>query len=344
MPDAFGTHFGMIETGTMRNTVSNYPFGVFHMKMRVGVSSCLLGEKVRWNGDHKQDLYVKDLLGRYFEWVPVCPEVEAGMGIPRETVQLQGDPQKPRMVGTVTGEDWTARMNRYSQKRARELVPLNLCGYIFKNRSPSCGIARIKVYDDAGRAAPNGRGLFAGAVMDHVPLLPIEDEGRLRDARIRENFITRVFAFYRLNTFLGKKFTHSSLVAFHTAHKFLLLAHSRKHYDALGRLVAQAKQIAPSVLKTRYAEEFMHALSFKSTPKKNADVLYHMLGFFKKQLNAVEKEDVIEAIEDYRKELVPLIVPVTLIRHHVRKHGIDYLRDQVYLHPHPKELMLRNHV
>lgn len=311
------------------------------MKIRVGVSSCLLGERVRWNGDHKQDRYVTDMLGTCFEWVPICPEVEIGMGIPRETVQLQGDPHSPRMVGTSSGKDWTVRMNRYSQKKARELAKLDLCGYMFKSRSPSCGITRIKVYNDTGRATRNGRGLFAGAVMDRLSLIPIEDEGRLRDARIRENFITRVFACHRLNTFLGKRFTRSSLVAFHTAHKFLLLAHSRKHYDALGRLVAQAKQIAPSMLKTRYANTFMQALTLKSTPKKNADVLYHMLGFFKKQLSAVEKEDVIEAIEDYRKERGPLIVPVTLIRHHVRKHGIDYLRDQVYLHPHPKLLILR---
>ncbi|NIQ02676.1 MAG: DUF1722 domain-containing protein [Nitrospinaceae bacterium] len=313
-------------------------------KIRVGVSSCLLGERVRWNGDHKQDLYVKGLLGQYFEWVPTCPEVEIGMGIPRETVQLQGGAHQPRMVGTRSGQDWTAPMNRYSRQRAKELANLNLCGYIFKNRSPSCGIARIKVYGSDGRATPNGRGLFAGAVMEHVPWIPIEDEGRLRDARIRENFITRVFACHRLLQLLHGRFTRKALVEFHTAHKFLLMAHSRKHYDALGRLVAQAKQMTPLDLKNRYAEEFMRALSYKSTPKKNTDVLYHMLGFFKKQLSAVEKQDVIEAIEDYRSGLVPLIVPVTLIRHHVRKHRVEYLNDQIYLNPHPKELMLRNHV
>lgn len=313
-------------------------------KIKVGVSSCLLGEKVRWNGDHKQDRFVKDLLGQFFEWVPTCPEVEVGMGVPRETVQLTGNSEAPRMVGNKTGTDWTSRMNRYSRKRSAELAKMDLCGYIFKNRSPSCGIARIKVYGDGGNPTPNGRGLFAGAFMQQCTLVPVEDEGRLNDARIRENFISRVFAYHRLAQLLEGRFSRKALVEFHTAHKFLLLAHSRKHYDLLGKLVANAKQYTPSDLKQRYGETYMLALSFKTSAKKNADVLYHMLGFFKKLLSDEEKQDVIEAIEDYRKELLPLIVPVTLIRHHVRKHQVTYLADQVYLNPHPKELMLRNHV
>ena len=157
-------------------------------KIKVGVSSCLLGEKVRWNGDHKQDRFVKDLLGQFFEWVPTCPEVEIGMGIPRETVQLAGDPSAPRMVGNKTGTDWTQRMNRYSKKRSSELSKMNLCGYIFKNRSPSCGIARIKVYGDDGNPTPNGRGLFAGAFMQQCTLVPVEDEGRLNDTKDSREF------------------------------------------------------------------------------------------------------------------------------------------------------------
>jgi uncharacterized protein YbgA (DUF1722 family)/uncharacterized protein YbbK (DUF523 family) len=313
-------------------------------KIKVGVSSCLLGEKVRWNGDHKQDRFVKDLLGQFFEWVSTCPEVEIGMGTPRETVQLAGDPSAPRMVGNKTGTDWTARMTRYSKKRSAELSKMNLCGYIFKNRSPSCGIARIKVYGDDGNPTPNGRGLFAGAFMQKCSLIPVEDEGRLNDSRIRENFITRVFAYHRLAQLLDGRFSRKALVEFHTAHKFLLLAHNRKHYDALGKLVANAKQFSPSELKQNYAEAFMQTLAFKTSAKKNADVLYHMLGFFKKLLSNVEKQDVIEAIEDYRNGVIPLIVPITLIKHHVRRHNIAYLADQVYLNPHPKELMLRNHV
>ncbi|MDH3256122.1 MAG: DUF523 and DUF1722 domain-containing protein, partial [Nitrospinota bacterium] len=189
-------------------------------KIKVGVSSCLLGEKVRWNGDHKQDLFVKDLLGRFFEWVPTCPEVEVGMGTPRETVQLTGNPDAPRMVGTTTGTDWTSQMNRYSKKRSAELVTMNLCGYIFKNRSPSCGIARIKVYGDDGNPTPNGRGLFADAYMQQCALVPVEDEGRLHDPGIRENFITRVFAYHRLAHLLHSRLSRKALVEFHTAHKF----------------------------------------------------------------------------------------------------------------------------
>jgi len=313
-------------------------------KIKVGVSSCLLGEKVRWDGNHKQDSVVKNQLGRIFEWVPTCPEVEIGMGIPRESVHLTGSSKSPRMVGTTTATDWTQRMNRYSKKRSAELAKMNVCGYIFKSKSPSCGIARIKILINNGKTQSKGRGLFAELFIQQYPLVPVEDEDRLHDARVRENFITRVFAYHRLTQLLAGRFSLKALVKFHTAHKFLLLAHSRKHYNALGKRVAQAKQIAQAELKSCYAEEFMQALTFKSTKKKNADVLYHMLGFFKTQLSQDEKLNLIETIEDYRNELTPLIVPVTLIKRHVLKHKIDYLSDQVYLNPHPKELMLRNRV
>jgi len=305
-------------------------------RIKIGVSSCLLGEKVRWDGNHKQDAVVKNQLGRIFEWVPTCPEVEIGMGIPREAVHLTGSSKSPRMVGTTTATDWTQRMNRYSKKRSRELAKMNVCGYIFKSKSPSCGIARIPVVAKNGKTQSKGRGLFAELFIQQYPLVPVEDEDRLHDARVRENFITRVFAYHRLTQLLKGRFSLKALVKFHTAHKFLLLAHSRKHYNALGKRVAQAKQIAQAELKSRYAEEFMQALTFRSTKKKNADVLYHMLGFFKTQLSKDEKLDLIETIEDYRNEQTPLIVPVTLIKRHIRKHKIDYLSDQVYLNPHPK--------
>jgi uncharacterized protein YbgA (DUF1722 family)/uncharacterized protein YbbK (DUF523 family) len=312
--------------------------------IKIGVSSCLLGEKVRWDGEHKQDLFVKNLLGQFFEWVPTCPEVEIGMGIPRESVRLTGNHESPHLVGNTTRTDWTRRMNRYSKKRSAELAKLNLCGYIFKSRSPSCGIARIKVYGDNGNATSKGRGLFANAFMQKYPLVPVEDEDRLHDARIRENFITRVFAYHRLAQLVNDRMSRKMLVDFHTKHKFLLLAHSRKHCDSLGKLVANAKQDSYSKLKRRYAEAFMQTLSIKTTAKKNANVMYHMLGFFKKLLPEVEKQELIEVIEDYRKGWVPLIAPVTLIRHHVRIYQVTCLADQIFLNPHPKELMLRNSV
>ena len=314
-------------------------------KIRIGVSSCLIGEKVRWNGDHKQDRYVREILSRYFEYIPVCPEVEVGMGVPRETVALYGDPEKPSMISKKTQTDWTKPMGKYIKSRINTLSDDDLCGYIFKSKSPSCGISRVPLYSEFGsHKVKHGPGMFANAFINSFPLVPTEDEGRLNDPRIRENFIVRVFSFKRFNLLLNQKFSLGKWVKFHTQHKFLLLAHSRKHYDDLGELVAHSKTIKPSELKKKYGELFMEALTSKSTPKKNTDVLLHMMGFFKKLLTKIEKEDIFSTIEDYRSEILPLIVPVTLIRHQVKKHNIEYLNDQVYLNPHPKELMLLNHV
>ncbi len=313
-------------------------------KIKVGVSSCLLGEKVRWDGNHKQDRTVKDGLGRLFEWVPTCPEVEIGMGIPRETVQLTGNSETPRMVGNTTGTDWTQRMNRYSRKRSTELAKMDVCGYIFKSKSPSCGITCIPVTGNSGKTHRYGRGLFAESFMQQCALAPVEDEDRLHDARVRENFITRVFAYHRLSHLLQGRCSRKALVEFHTAHKFLLLAHSRKHYDALGKLVANAKQQSPSEVKHRYAEQFMQTLSFKTTVKKNATVLNCMFRILKKLLSEAEKTNVTQAIESYRNGSALLTKPVTLIKRHVRKHKVDDLANQVYLHPHLQELTLRNPV
>ena len=314
-------------------------------KIRIGVSSCLIGEKVRWNGDHKQDRYVREILSRYFEYIPVCPEVEVGMGVPRETVALYGDPEKPSMISKKTQTDWTKPMEKYIKSRINTLSADDLCGYIFKSKSPSCGMSRVPLYSEFGsHKVKHGPGMFANAFINSFPLVPTEDEGRLNDPRIRENFIVRVFSFKRFNLLLNEKFSLGKWVKFHTQHKFLLLAHSRKHYDDLGELVAHSKTIKPSELKKKYGELFMEALTSKSTPKKNTDVLLHMMGFLKKLLTKIEKEDILSTIEDYRSEILPLIVPVTLIRHQVKKHNIEYLHDQVYLNPHPKELMLLNHV
>ena len=314
-------------------------------KIRIGVSSCLIGEKVRWNGDHKQDRYVREILSRYFEYIPVCPEVEVGMGVPRETVALYGDPEKPSMISKKTQTDWTKPMEKYIKSRINTLSADDLCGYIFKSKSPSCGMGRVPLYSEFGsHKVKHGPGMFANAFINSFPLVPTEEEGRLNDPRIRENFIVRVFSFKRFNLLLNEKFSLGQWVKFHTQHKFLLLAHSRKHYDELGELVAHSKTIKPSELKKKYGELFMEALTSKSTPKKNTDVLLHMMGFFKKLLTKIEKEDILSTIEDYRSEILPLIVPVTLIRHQVKKHNIEYLHDQVYLNPHPKELMLLNHV
>ena len=314
-------------------------------KIKIGVSSCLLGEKVRWNGDHKQNHFVREILANYFEYISICPEMEVGMGVPRETVALYGNLEKSRMISRKTQTDWTKPMQKYIKVRINSLAGEDLCGFIFKSKSPSCGLSRVPVYSEFGsHSVRHGAGMFAQEFTNKFPLIPTEDEGRLNDSRIRENFIAKVFSFYRLQNLFKENFSIGRLVKFHTQQKYLLLAHSRKHYDILGQLVAKPKSLTIEDLKDRYGKIFMEALTFKATPKKNTDVLLHMMGFLKQILSKGEKADILSTIEDYRKELLPLIVPVTLIHHQVNKHNIEYLMNQVYLKPHPKELKLRNHV
>ena len=314
-------------------------------KIKIGMSSCLLGEEVRWDGDHKHDQYVRDVLGSYFDYVSICPEVDVGMGVPRETVALYGTLENPKMITKRSKTDWTKKMNHYTKDRIHELTKENLCGYVFKSKSPSCGIDKVPIYSEFGSSRMrHGSGMFASSFVKVFPLVPVEDEGRLHDPVIRENFIVRIFCFHRLQLLVRKSFSIGSLVRFHTRHKFLILSHSRKKYDDMGELVANAKKIKTAELKTRYSKLFMAALTYKSTPKKNTDVLLHMTGFLNKILTREEKKNILSVIEDYRNELLPLVVPVTLIYHQVKKHNIEYLLDQVYLNPHPKELMLRNHV
>ena len=304
-----------------------------------------MGEEVRWDADHKHDQYVRDVLGSYFDYVSICPEVDVEMGVPRETGALYGTLENPKMITKRSKTDWTKKMNHYTKDRIHELTKENLCGYVFNSKSPSCGIGKVPIYSEFGSSSMrHGSGMFASSFVKVFPLVPVEDEGRLHDPVIRENFIVRVFCLHRLQLLERKSFSIGSLVRFHTRHKFLILSHSRKKYDDMGELVANAKKIKTAELKTRYSKLFMAALTYKSTPKKNTDVLLHMTGFLKKILTREEKKNILSVIEDYRNELLPLVVAVTLIYHQVKKHNIEYLLDQVYLNPHPKELMLRNHV
>jgi uncharacterized protein YbgA (DUF1722 family)/uncharacterized protein YbbK (DUF523 family) len=318
--------------------------GPADINIRVGISTCLLGEPVRYDGGHKRDPYLVDTLGRYVEWVPVCPEVELGLGTPRETLRLVRIGEEVRMVMPKTGQDHTEGMRAFARKRVRELEKEDLCGYILKKDSPSCGMERVRVFDAHGVPAKSGRGLFAEALLRHFPNLPVEEEGRLSDARLRENFIERVFAYRRLRTLFARRWKVGDLVAFHTTHKLLLMAHSPKAYASLGRLVAEAKKTPRAALRERYEAEFMQALAVIATPKRHANVLQHIVGFFRNELDADSRRELLSLIEDYRRSMVPLIVPITLIRHYVRRFDVAYLRGQIYLQPHPKELMLRNHV
>lgn len=315
--------------------------------IRVGVSACLLGEPVRYDGGHKRDPYIVETLGKFFEFVPVCPEVECGLGVPREPMRLEGDPGAPRLVTIKTRVDLTERMRQWALGRVAELADEDLCGYIFKSKSPSSGMARVKVYNDKGVPSPHGTGLFARAFMDRFPRIPVEDEGRLHDAALRENFIERIFTLSRWRKALdgdGQTGLVARIVAFTTTHKLLLMSHSPELARQLGRLTAEAKNWPADALRESYETILMRALALPATPAKHTNVLEHIAGYFKKQLDADEKAELREIIASYRTGLVPLIVPVTLLAHYTRKYDVAYLRDQHYLRPHPVELALRNHV
>jgi uncharacterized protein YbgA (DUF1722 family)/uncharacterized protein YbbK (DUF523 family) len=313
-------------------------------KIKLGISTCLLGENVRYDGGHKLDHFLTDTLGQYVEYVPVCPEVECGLSIPRESMHLEGNPESPRLVTSRTKQDMTERVVSWAKKRVVELGKEALCGFIFKSDSPSSGMERVRVYNEKGMPVKKGVGMFARIFMERYPLLPVEDEGRLHDPKLRENFVERIFTLKRWREVLAQKQSRGNFVNFHTQHKLLILSHSPRHYQVMGKLVAQAKGIPLKELYQQYQTLLMEALQFNTTPKKNTNVLMHMMGYFKEQLSSDEKQELLEVIDYYRQEYIPLIVPMTLINHYVRKYDQSYLRQQIYLNPHPLELQLRNHV
>ena len=316
--------------------------------IRIGISACLLGEEVRFDGGHKRDHFLTDVLGPHVAWVPICPEVEMGLGTPRETLRLVRAPDGAgvRMITTRTGADHTDGMNRWAARRVAALASeaADLCGYVLKKDSPSCGMERVKTYGTGGMPERNGRGLFAAILMSRFPSLPIEEEGRLMDPRLRENFIERVFAFRRLKNLFAPGWTLGALVRFHTAHKMALLAHSTAKYNELGQLVANGAKMPKRELRDAYERLFMSTMSIVATTRRHTNVLMHMLGHLKTKLDSDSRQEVLRSIEEYRQGLVPLVVPLTLLRHHVRAQKVDYLAGQTYLEPHPRELMLRNHV
>jgi len=319
--------------------------------IRIGVSGCLLGEEVRFDGGHKRSRFVTDELGRFVEWVPVCPEVEVGMGVPRPPIRIvqpagTSGEDAQRLQEVKSGHRHTSAMTRFARSRVAGLARTDLCGFILKKDSPTCGMERVRVWreDKDGGATRDGRGFFARVLLDRMPMLPVEEEGRLEDPALRERFVERIFAYRRLKSLFEARWTLRELVAFHTAHKMQLLAHSEKDYRALGRIVAEVKQTPRAELRDRYATLFMQALAVKATPRRHVNVLQHMAGHLRGRLDDPSRQELAGMIEDYRAGLVPLVVPITLIRHHVRRLGVDYLAGQVYLEPHPKELMLRNRV
>ena len=292
---------------------------------------------------HRRDRFLMQTFGQYVHYVPVCPEVECGLGVPRETLRLEGDSGAPRLMTRNSRRDITHKMQQWAQKRVKQLERENLCGFIFKSKSPSSGMARIKVYTAQGMPVQKGIGIFARAFMAHFPLIPNEDEGRLHDPKLRETFIEQIFTLKRWREVRQNDPGLDAVVQFHTATKLLLMSHSVTHYRQMGKLVAAGKSIPFEVLLDQYEELLMAALRRKTTVKKHTNVLQHMMGYFKKQLSGDEKQELLEILDQYRSGLIPLIVPVTLINHYVRKYRQSYLEKQIYLHPHPVHLKLRNH-
>lgn len=312
--------------------------------IRIGISACLLGEPVRFDGGHKRDRFIAGTLADHFRFVPVCPEVDIGLPTPRESLRLVRSAGGIRLVAPGSGTDHTDAMLRYAESKVEALRGMDLSGYLLKRSSPSCGMERVRVYDANGVPARDGAGLFARVLRERMPLLPVEEEGRLSDPQLRENFIERVFGYRRLTAFFAGAWTLGELVKLHEGEKYLLLAHDPERYASLGRLVAGAKGRDRGDVAEEYLAEAMQALGVLATRGKHVNVLQHMAGYFRDVLDDAERREVRATIDDYQAGLVPLVVPITLIRHYVRLRRVPYLAGQRYLEPHPRELMLRNHV
>lgn len=327
----------LVDHEVKRRDMSNTPD-----KIKVGISSCLLGQEVRYNGGHKHSELCTKELAQYFEFVATCPELGAGLGVPRPAIRLIGDPNVPRAVRSDdTGYDVTDKLQQFAEQRIPHLH--DLCGYIFIKNSPSCGLFRVKVYQDNGYPHQQpGRGVFAAALTQAMPLLPVEEDGRLQDPVLRENFITRVFAWHNWHELLKQGLTPAALINFHSRYKYTVMAHSPQEYQALGRMLADAGKHDPQILGAEYFTRLMQSLQQLATRKTHTNVLMHLQGYLKQKLEAKEKEHMTAVIDQYRKGILPLVVPVTLLRHHFHQHHDPYIERQSYLQPYPDELRLRN--
>ena len=314
-------------------------------RFSVGVSACLLGEPVRYDGGHKRSRYLTDVLDPYVRWVSVCPELEIGLGVPRPTLRLERGEDGPRLIEMKTGRDLTQAMQVYAHSRVEELAGLGLRGYVLKKDSPSCGMERVKAYDGGGVPAKNGIGVYVAVLAAALPNLPLEEEGRLEDPRLRENFVARLFAYDRWLTLRATSAGPGELVRFHTAHKMQLLAHSPRGAQQLGRLVARAGATPAAewpALLDEYEAGFMAALKRVASPGRHVNTLQHLAGFLKEQLTAVETRELAGIIEEYRMGTLPLIAALTLLAHHLKALEHPWVEAQSYLAPYPRELGLRS--
>lgn len=314
------------------------------MKIPVGISSCLLGENVRFDGGHKQHSYVQQTLGEYFEFYPFCPEVAIGMGIPRKPIRLvRGKGGATRCVSTVdASRDYTDALATVADQQRH--WHRDLCGYILKRSSPSCGMERVKVYSDQGMPFNDGVGIYASVLMRNFPDLPVEEEGRLGDSRLRENFIQRVYVMWRWKRLLHAGITVGRLVEFHARHKLIVLSHDQQDYRQLGRLVASVRKNNLAEMIPLYIGALMQALRKVATISNHVNVLQHIQGYLKQGLDREDKQELVQCIADYRNGIVPLIVPITLLNHHFRRHPNDYIASSWYMKPYPAELSLTNQI
>jgi uncharacterized protein YbgA (DUF1722 family)/uncharacterized protein YbbK (DUF523 family) len=311
--------------------------------IKIGVSACLLGSKVRFDGGHKRSRFITDSLAEYFEFTAYCPEVAIGMGTPRQPIRLTGDAQSPEAVGVKTPElNVTQPLRTYGEKIAGGID--GLCGFIFKKDSPSCGMARVKVYNAKGMPERVGTGLFAREVMKANPLLPVEEEGRLNDADLRDNFITRVYVYARWKALIDKGLSKAGLISFHSGHKYLVMSHSNEMYRELGQMLSDLTQAPLTDIADRYIVKLMQALRLPATRKRHTNVLQHLLGYLKNNLDSAHRTDLSKTIDSYRRGEFPLVVPIRLLQHHFSMHPHPYINKQVYLAPHPQALLLRNNL
>ncbi len=310
-------------------------------KPRVGISACLTGKKVRYDATNAFDSYLCRTLGRHVEWVPICPEVECGLPVPREPMRLRGEPGSPRLIQTATGKDLTEHVRRWTEKRLRDLEGEGLCGFVFKAGSPCCGLNKVKVHGLNGSPPRGGSGVFARAFTRRFPLLPVAEAEGMADPSVRESFIERVFVRKRWGDLMKTGPTLKGLEDFHAAHELLIAAHDSEAAADLGRLVLRAYSLNRQKLLERYDSLLAKALSREATPSRNTRILKLFMDGLKDSLSVEERAPLRELIEDYKNGYVPLLVPIALLRHYVQRFPKPSLSRQLYLDPYPTELGLR---
>lgn len=311
-------------------------------KILIGISACLLGNPVRFDGGHKRCEFAIDQLSPYVQFEPICPEMAIGMPTPRPALRLVKKQQQTLLCHSSDHQvDVTDKMQQFSQQRVANLT--HLCGYIVCAKSPSCGMERVKVYDENGAGArKSGVGLFTAELLRQMPWLPIEEDGRLNDAELRENFAERVFALHELNLLWRQGLTRGGLIAYHSRYKLILLAHSQPGYRELGRFVAEIERWDKlEEFAVEYRQRLMAILQHKATRRNHTNVLMHVQGYFRPHLNTAQRQELAQLIERYRQGVQPLLAPITLLKHYMAEFPDSYLAQQRYFDPYPEALRLR---